>query len=331
MVTITDQAGRQVTVPDPVRTVYCTSPEGTNLMYMLAPDMMVGWNISPTNLEKKYIPEKYRSIVGLGGWFGKNTTGNVEEIIKRAPDVVLSVGDVDSAAIAEVERIQGLLHIPVVMVDGSLTASGDAFRYIGKLLKVEQRAEELASYCDGVVQEAKGVASRLADERKVRVYYAEGPKGLNTDPSGSMHTEVLDLVGGANVAKVETQSDYGMSPVSLEQVLAWNPDVILVASDPAEESNVYEQITTGADWSTIAAVKNKQVYQIPRGPFDWFDRPSSPSRILGIRWLGNLLYPDLYPYDMKAEVKKFYSLFYHLDLTDTQLGELMGRAMKVQQ
>jgi iron complex transport system substrate-binding protein len=300
-------------------------------MYMLAPDMMVGWNISPTNLEKKYIPEKYRSIVGLGGWFGKNTTGNVEEIIKRAPDVVLSVGDVDSAAIAEVERIQGLLHIPVVMVDGSLTASGDAFRYIGKLLKVEQRAEELASYCDGVVQEAKGVASRLADDRKVRVYYAEGPKGLNTDPSGSMHTEVLDLVGGVNVAKVETQSDYGMSPVSLEQVLTWNPDVILVASDPAEESNVYEQITTGADWSTIAAVKNKQVYQIPRGPFDWFDRPSSPSRILGIRWLGNLLYPDLYPYDMKAEVKKFYSLFYHLDLTDTQLGELMGRAMKVQQ
>ncbi len=88
-VTITDQAGRKVTIPDPIKTVYCTSPMGTNLIYTLAPDMLVGWNISPTALEKEYIPAKYRNVVGLGGWFGKNTTGNVEEIIKRAPDVVL--------------------------------------------------------------------------------------------------------------------------------------------------------------------------------------------------------------------------------------------------
>jgi iron complex transport system substrate-binding protein len=78
-VTLTDQAGRTVTVPNPIKSVYCTSPMGTNLMYMLAPDMLVGWNISPTALEKQYIPEQYRSVVGLGGWFGKNTTGNVEE------------------------------------------------------------------------------------------------------------------------------------------------------------------------------------------------------------------------------------------------------------
>jgi iron complex transport system substrate-binding protein len=327
-VTIIDEAGRKVTIPDPIKTVYCTGPMGTNLLYMLAPDMMVGWNISPTKLEKKYIPEQYRSVTGLGGWFGKNTTGNVEEIIKRAPDVVLSVGNLDEAAVSEAERVQGLLNIPVIMVDGSLVKSGDSLRYIGKLLHQETRAEELATYCDGVIQEAKTIAATLSDTDKVKVYYAEGGKGLNTDPAGSMHTEVLDLVGGANVAKVSMESDYGMSPVSLEQVLAWDPDVILVASDPAEESNVYQQITTGADWSTIKAVKEKRVYQIPRGPFDWFDRPPSVSRILGIRWLGNLLYPDLYKYDMESEVKAFYTLFYHIDLTDAQLGELMTRAVK---
>jgi iron complex transport system substrate-binding protein len=329
-VTIVDLAGRKVAVPYPIKTVYCSSPMGTNLMYMLAPDMMVGWNISPTKLEKKYIPEQYRSVVGMGGWFGKNTTGNIEEIIKRAPDVVLSLGYLDSAAVSEAERIQGLLNIPVIMVDGSLTKSGDSLRYIGALLDQEARAEELAAYCDGVVQEAQTIAAKLSDADKVKVYYAEGGKGLNTDPAGSMHTEVLDLVGGGNVADVEMQSDYGMSAVSLEQVLAWNPEVILVASDPAEESNVYEQITTGADWSTITAVKEKRVYQVPRGPFDWFDRPPSISRILGIRWLGNLLYPDLYQYDMRSEVKAFYTLFYHIDLTDAQLGELMARAVKVQ-
>jgi iron complex transport system substrate-binding protein len=70
-----------------------------------------------------------------------------------------------------------------------------------------------------------------------------------------------------------------------------------------------------------------RVYQIPRGPFDWFDRPPSISRILGVRWLGNLLYPDLYQYDIKAEVKRFYKLFYQIDLSDAQLQELMGRAL----
>lgn len=328
-VIITDHAGRQVEIPDPIETVFCTSPMGTNLMYMLAPDMMVGWNITPTKLEKRYIPEEYLNVVGLGGWFGKNTTGNVEEIIKRDPDVVFSVGDLDEGTISEADRIQGLLNIPVVKVNGDLVNSGDALRYIGGLIGRGERAEELAAYCDGIIDEAQTVAAGLADTDKVRVYYAEGIEGLNTDPEGSMHTEVLTLVGGANVAELELEeTGYGMSPVSLEQVLVWNPEMILIASDPAGESNVYEQITTESRWATVAAVKNREVYQIPRGPFDWFDRPPSISRVLGVRWLGNLLYPDLYQYDIRAEVKQFYSLFYHMDLTEEQLDELLARAVR---
>ena len=115
--TITDQAGRQVVIPAEIKTVFCTSPMGTNLMYMLAPEMMAGWNVTPTAIEKAYIPEQYRNYVGLGGWFGKGTTGNVEEIIKRAPSIVLSVGSHDASAVSEADRIQGLLNIPVVVVE----------------------------------------------------------------------------------------------------------------------------------------------------------------------------------------------------------------------
>ena len=327
-VTITDQAGRQLTIPDSIKTVYCSSPMGTNLMYTLAPEMLVGWNITPTALEKEYIPEQYRPAVGLGGWFGKNTTGNVEEIIKRDPDVVLSIGYLDEAAISDADRMQGLLNIPVIMIDGYLVHSAETYRYIGELLGVEERAEELAAYCDGVLKEAEANAATLSDDERLKVYYAEGTKGLNTDPAGSEHTEVLELVGGANVADVDNESEYGMAPVSLEQVLVWNPEVILVASDPKQESVAYDEITTGSQWATMAAVKNGEVYQIPRGPFDWFDRPPCVARILGVRWLGNLLYPDLYQYDMKAEIRDFYSLFLHITLTDAQLDTLMTRAVR---
>jgi iron complex transport system substrate-binding protein len=324
--TITDQAGRQVVIPAEIKTVFCTSPMGTNLMYMLAPEMMAGWNVTPTAVEKAYIPEQYRDYVGLGGWFGKGTTGNVEEIIKRAPSIVLSVGSHDASAVSEADRVQGLLNIPVVVVSGSLEESGPALRYIGTLLGLEARAEELATYCDDVIAEAKANAAKLTDAQKARVYYAEGMEGLNTDAAGSEHTEVLELVGGLNVAVVSEQSDYGMAPVSLEQVLSWDPGVILVASDKDQESTAYQQLATGDQWKSVTAVKNGKVYQIPRGPFDWFDRPASISRILGVRWLGNLLYPDLYQYDMATEVTKFYKLFYHIDLTQTQLDTLLSHA-----
>jgi len=115
-ITITDDGGREVAIPTRVDKIFCTNPVGTYLVYTLAPDKLAGWNITPSKLEQAYIPEEYRPVVGLGGWFGKNTTGNVEEIIKAAPDLVLSVGDIDESAISDADRIQDLLNIPVVLV-----------------------------------------------------------------------------------------------------------------------------------------------------------------------------------------------------------------------
>ena len=216
------------------------------------------------------------------------------------------------------------------MVDGSLAKTAEAYRYLGKLLKVDSRAEELAQYADKVLQAAATNKAKIPDSQRVSVYYAEGAKGLNTDPEGSDHTEVLSLIGAKNIAQVQLQQGYGMSPVSLEQVIAWDPALILVASDPANESQAYDLITKGSDWANITGVKNKQVYQIPHGPFDWFDRPPCVGRLLGMEWLGNLLYPDFYKLDIKSEVKSFYKLFYHYDLTDAQLSILMVRALPTQ-
>ena len=147
-----------------------------------------------------------------------------------------------------------------------------------------------------------------------------------------MHTEVLGMIGAKNVAQVENDlSGYGMAPVSLEAVISWQPQVILVASDPAEESQACKLIAGGQRLADRArGVKNQRVYQIPHGPFDWFDRPPCMARLLGIEWIGNLLYPDLYKLDIKAEVKNFYKIFYHYDLSDAQLNKLTARSLPAQ-
>jgi iron complex transport system substrate-binding protein len=326
-VAITDDGGRQVTIPTQVDKVFCTSPVGTYMVYTLAPDKLVGWNTTPTELEQRYIPEEYRPTVGLGGWYGRNTTGNVEEIIRIGPDLILSVGDIEAVNISDADRIQDLLGIPVVLVDSTLTETGDAYRFIGGLMGEAERAEELAQYSDEVIARAQAGAAQMAESERVTIYYAEGAKGLYTDPEGSTHTQVFTLVGARNVADVEVQEGVGMSPVSLEQVIAWDPEFVFVASDPAGEMNVYDQITGGGDWNTVQAVNDGNVYQIPHGPFDWLDRPYSVARILGIQWVGNLLYPEVWNIDIRETTREFYELFYHYELSDEQLEQLMEHAL----
>ena len=78
----------------------------------------------------------------------------------------------------------------------------------------------------------------------------------------------------------------------------------------------------------MAAVRNREVYETPQYPFNWIDRPPSVNRIIGIKWLANLFYPDVFHYDMRAETRRFYSEFYHWQLTDSELDRILATATR---
>lgn len=318
--TFVDDAGRTVTVPVEINKTFSTSPVGSIMVYTLAPDKLVGWNFEFLPADAEYLLPQYRTLPNLGGWYAKSTC-NVEELLKIHPDVLLSMGVINDTALSQAEEIQEQTGIPVVLIDTGIKNLDKAYAKLGDLLGEEARAEELAAYCHRAVNEIAGTAAQIPAEKRVTVYYAEGPKGLQTDPKGSQHTEVLDLVGGINVADVVMKGGMGMTDVSLEQVLAWNPDVILSRS--AEQGGAINAILTDSKWQQIEAVKNNRVYLIPDSPFCWFDRPPSANRIIGVQWLANLLYPETFDLDMKTEIKEFYSLFYHLDLSDQQVETLL--------
>lgn len=106
----------------------------------------------------------------------------------------------------------------------------------------------------------------------------------------------------------------------MEQLLLYDPEVILV-----KEKTFFDTVHTDVRWRNLKAVKTKRVYLIPYEPFNWFDRPPSFMRLLGIKWLLHLLHPDLYPIDMTAETRSFYKLFLGVDLTDAQAREVLNR------
>jgi iron complex transport system substrate-binding protein len=327
---IIDMANRKVVVPPIINSVYATSPMGEVFMYTLNPEKIIGMTWTLDDEEKALLVHEYLKKPVLGGWFGKNTTGNPEVIIKAHPDIVVSMGYLDKTEITAAERIREKLGIPVIMVDARFDSLAASYRFLGKLLGEAPRADTLARFCRATLDTIRSLALGIPEKDKVRVYYAEGLNGLETDPKGSMHSEVLDMVGGINVAEVPMLRGYGRATVSFEQLLVWKPRVVLVCLDHgfAHGTENFSKITTDPSWHVLDAVKTGNFYCIPSLPFNWFDRPPSVNRILGLTWLMNLLYPDVYKIDIRKETRKFYSLFYHRDLSDAELDTVLKNALK---
>lgn len=325
---IIDGAGRTLQIPVNIKKAYATSQIGIITLYSLCPDKLAGWGFALSDSDKKYILKKYHNLPVLGVWSGKNGTGNIEQIIKVHPDVIFSIGTLEKSQVELCNKIQKQAKIPVVMIDQPLDKTDKAYEMLGSIMNEKSKAKELADYCTKTISSVKSKAASIPQDKRVRVYYAEGLKGLETDPKGSFHTEVLDLVGGINVAEVPVKGGFGRTQVSIEQLLSWDPDVIITNFDKDANGGLNSSKIEDENWQSLKAVKHGRVYQVPNRPFDWFDRPPSSNRIIGVKWLANLLYPDIFKFDMVKEVKEFYSKFYHFSLNDKDAKAMLDTTVK---
>lgn len=324
----TDMAGRTPPVPSVAKAVYSTSPVGEIFVYTLAPDRVKGvcWTLRAREIP--WLLPAYTKLPVLGGWFGKSGTANMEQIAKVAPDLILSAGLADAQAAATADKLQTTTGIPVAVFDEALTRIDTTWRLLGKLLGREARADTLAREARRILTETVQRRDARKRTRRWRVYYAQGIKGLETDPSGSPHTELLDWLGIQNVAEVPLLKGYGRARVSLEQLLVWDPDWILVNQDHHDgPANTLSELKRNPLWKELRAVREGRIVRIPDHPFNWFDRPPGPQRLLGLLWLETLLYPAQSPRAaFLTEIRRLYPLFYHRKLSATDEKALFENA-----
>lgn len=327
---ITDMAGREVEIPKDIKKVYCTSPVGTIITYTISPDLLIGLNYKSSDLEREYLQPSFTSLPVLGGWFGKGNEGNLEEIAKAKPDIILNAGTIVDNTIEFSDNLQKQLGIPVVFVGVDLKTMTDSYNFLGELFQMQDRTNELTTYIDDMFTEVNEKVVNIKDEDKVRVYYAEAAQGLQTDPAGSTHTQVLDILGGINVADVKATSGYGRAEVSVEQLVKWDPDLIIAGFDAgyAEDGAAYDYMKKDSVMKNLRAIKNGNIYEVPSAPFSWFDRPPSANTIIGVKWTAKILYPNMFNYDLREEAKQFYKLFYFCDLSEEQLDKLLARGSR---
>jgi len=329
-ISVVDGAGRTLLVPAKIGRVYATSPVAIVMIYSLTPERMVGRNYKLGQAERRFILPAVRDLPALGGWFGENGKGNRETLLASKPDVILSIGYNDKTSIDFADRLQQQVGIPVFVASGRMADTAATYELLGTLLGVPERAKQLADYCRNALKEAKALADSVPPAERPRVYYAEGLRGVQTDTKGSMHTEPLDFLGVENVAQGEATSGFGRSEVSLDRVITWKPDVILACPEKVRPDGSWmPEWLRDPTWRAVPAVANGRVYLIPGAPFNWFDRPPSAARMLGVKWLLWVLYPDRVKFDMLAETREFYRLFYHYDLSEAEARAILDASRSI--
>ncbi len=317
---IIDMSGRKVTIPDTITKVVGISPPATYLLYAIDPAVIGGLNFPLWENEKKYTIAGYGKLPVIGGMVGQGRTINLEVLLKVNPDFVLYWAGHNGASSSKFEKAMAQLTVPRVAVRlDSIMDYPAALQFLGDALQKGERAKQLQSYATAALAEVETVVAGITADQKLSVYYAEGLDGLSTEKSGSSHAELIPLTGGINVHKGEEVGTYGMEKISMEQLLLYDPEVVLV-----KEESFFADIFLNPRWRNIRAVKSGRVYLIPHEPFNWFDRPPSFMRILGIKWLLNVLHPHRYPIDMVAATRAFYHLFLRVELSGQDAREILN-------
>ena len=319
---ITDMAGRKVTVPaaENIESVFSAGPVAAIFLYMVAPDKLLGWNYELNDVEKSIILDKYQDLPN----FGMGDAVNYEAVIAANPTIAINSGKINDTMVSDCDALSESLGIPVVAVDNELNNSAEAFRFMGELLGVEDHAEELAQYAEQVFTDINAL-SDIPEEKKISVYFGNGEDSLETAPRGSQHAQILDAINAVNVADLEL-GDGSRVQISAEQLLAWDPDVIVVNGEPKADksgNSAAEDILSNPDYASLKAVQDQKVYGTPNAPFSWVDRPAGPNRLIGMRWFSALIYPEYIKCDINEEIHKFFDLFYHVDLSDEQLENVL--------
>jgi iron complex transport system substrate-binding protein len=313
--TVTDGAGRAVPVPERVERVFPAGPPAAIFLYTLAPELLIGWPRANRPEEREFLLPDVGGRPEVGRITGRGNTANLEVVLALKPDLILDVGSVSPTYVSLAERVQQQTGIPYALLDGRFDGIPLGYRTLGALIGRREQGEAFARSAEDTIKTITQRVGTIPPERRPRVYYARGPRGLETGLGGSINVETIELIA-RNVAD-DTRG--GLANVSIEQVLLWNPEIIVTI-----DHDFAANVLSDPAWAPVAAVRARRVHLSPKLPFGWVDFPPTVNRLIGLWWLAKILYPDLFPEDLRALTRAFYTRFYHVTPTDTQIDRVLA-------
>ena len=315
----TDSVGREVTVPAQIDKVALSGPMAQIVLFALCPDKLVGIANAWDESAAQYLDTEYYNLPLLGQLYGGKGELNLETLLESGAQVVIDVGEAKDGIAEDLDALQEQTTIPFVHISATLATMDETYTMLGDLLGMPDEAKALADYCRSTYDRALTIADSV---EKANLLYITGDAGLNVIAQGAYHAEVIDLLSN-NLAVVDDPSSKGTgNEVDMEQILNWNPDVILFAPD-----SVYDTVADDAAWQGVTAIQNGAYYEVPMGPYNWMGFPPSVQRLLGMLWMAKVLYSEAADYDLYTEAAEYFKLFYHCDLTQEQYDALVANSL----
>lgn len=316
-VTIKDMSGREVTIPSNVKSILALHPIPTYLLYRLAPDKVLS---KDTVFASRYLTKDSVMVYSEGDRAKLSqlpTTGvyfkglSTEQLLQLNPQMIISL-----TKDPKLDDLSNSLKIPVIAVSKDSMADYEAsMRLIGKIVGNTSEAEKLADYWHKTIDEVQGKVAQIPSDKQVKVFFA-GANGILTTPgTKTIMASIVKTAGGLDVAQGLSgdQTNESIS-VSQEQVLQWNPDVIIVGTQRFKD-----QILANPAWATLNAVKNNKVFVQPR-----YASLDGITALMGLVWLEGKLYSgdqNSEPY-FTSKMQEFYTLFHNYKITPEQVNEV---------
>lgn len=300
-------AERVVTIPLPAAAMLMTVDGGSRRLVGMS---SVSKSAIAEGILKKIFPAslKIRSDVAGDGFMP-----NVETLLEARPDLVLQWGDRGRDVIEPMTR----LGIPVATLKyGSIEAVHAWLRLMGKALGRDGNADGMIRWSDGVLADMRRRTGSIPGAEKPRVvYFLRFLSGMQVAGRNTNQDFDIRVAGGKNPAA--GLSDF--KPVNMEQILSWDPEVILLNN--FEAGLTPQDVYGNPLFSSVSAVKHRRVYKMPLGGYRW-DAPSHESP-LSWEWLATILHPHRFDLPLRDRITEAYGMIYGYTPTAADLDRVL--------
>jgi iron complex transport system substrate-binding protein len=312
-ITLDGEVERVVTIPIPAASVFIAVDGGT--------DRLVGMHqLSKTAIKGRILERFYPDSLAIPS----NITGkgfsfvpNVEELLALEPDLVFQWGHLNDDIIDPL--VNAGLEVALIRI-GKEEFTRKWLTMMGAVTGRSDKAVAMIDWRDEVMAEVRAATADIAEEDRPRtLYFMNYLSKLRVAGGKSYNNFYIDLAGGKNVA-----DDLGMfAEVGIEQILEWDPEVILLNGFEAKLSP--QDIYDNELLADLSAVKNRRVYKMPLGGYRW-DPPNQESPLTWL-WLSMVLHPEKFDWDMAARINDSYEFIYGQSVNADDVANILRMDM----
>ena len=314
--TVVDCAGRRVEVPTNPQRIACLCPEAGHALAMYGKGATIVAAVGGMQRDKLLV-EMYPHIAEVPVPKSSSVI-NIEELAATQPDLVFIKEDTINNE-AEMEKLSRA-RIPVIAIKfNTMEEQLYALQVIAQVVGAESEWQKYKEFYLNTLDLVQERVKSIPDAERIRIYHSVN-EATRTDLRGTLPAEWTKAAGVINVSvDQELKAAEGKYYASIEQILLWNPDYILV-NDP----NVVGYIMGHEHWRPLQAVKNKRVLAMPNGLTRW-GHFSSLETPLAVLWTAKTVYPEHFQdVDMTAVTHDFYKQFFAWELDETTIVKILS-------